>query len=287
MRSRLTLVVAIVALAAAGSASAQATKKKVPAPVTSRTVLANLQTEVKSNFYMNAMRFSELLELAGDDLRKAGCDVNFSVDDEAFREENPDLDVFDQEIRLRGLPASSSVHQIVRAALKKLPVKTAMVIRGGKVEIVPASRTEKAHMLNQTFHIEFKERRFDEAIEQLSDLTGVSIVVDARARQKAQTTISARFCDDVALQDDVRILSDMAELKVVYLVTGLYVTTPEQAKTLQKELRDLYEGPVVPLLPLPDPTMSVPMIGTPPFESPLAPQLPPSKSRREAAASYN
>ena len=97
--------------------------------------------------------------------------------------------------------------------------------------------------------------------------------------------VSARFRDDVALQDAVRMLTDMAELKIVYLVTGLYVTTPEHAKVMQKELKAIYEGSAPtnsPFMPNagvpPDPTIA-------PLESPLAPPLPPSKARRlEAAA---
>ena len=73
--------------------------------------------------------------------------------------------------------------------------------------------------------------------------------MDARIKQKAQTPVTARFRNDVALQDAVRMLTDMAELKIVYLVTGMYVTTPEHAQVMQKELKQLYGSPSAPPLP--------------------------------------
>jgi hypothetical protein len=132
-------------------------------------------------------------------------------------------------------------------------------------------------MLNQTFFADFKQRPLEEVIEELSELTGVSVVLDGRAKEKAKALVTARFRNDVAMQDAVRMLAEMAELKVVHLVTGLFVTTPAQAQAMQKELRDLYEG--------------VPAVGpcgmqlTPfaPGESPLAPPLP-ARRAREAAA---
>ena len=133
--------------------------------------------------------------------------------------------------------------------------------------------------------------RSDLALEELSDLTGVSLVLDARANEKVQTTVTARFNDDVALQDAVRMLTDMADLKIVYLPTSMYITTPERAKVMQKELKNLYEpkapanpfGGTFPGGPLPDPNLNAPSPLAP--SSPLAPPLPPLRApkRLEAA----
>lgn len=276
------------------------TDKDKSQPATSRNVLAHLQLDVKSTNFGDAMKLSEFLNLAREVLQDNGRPVTFVIDEEAFREEHPDLkDLLDHQIHLRQLPSRTNVQSLLRQALKQLPVKTTFVIRASKVDIVPFARTGKEYMLNQTFFADFKERRLDQALEELSELTGVSIVVDARAKQKTQTPVTARFNDDVALQDAVRMLTDMAELKMVYLVTGIYVTTPERAQTMQKELKQIYEGeapaataPVVgpglggmaPGLrgvggPPPDPNINVS-----PLESPLAPPLPPRPKRLDPAA---
>lgn len=268
--------------------------KEPPAPLTARTILTNLQLAVDSDPYMKPMKFSEFLALARDHLAGHNLVVNVVLDEEAFREDNPELNnILDTEIKLRGLPSKTTVQLVLRQALKQIPVRAAMVIRGGRVDIVPATRTTKEYLLNQTFHADFSDRKLDAAMEELSELTGVSIVMDARAKQKAQTTVTAKFRDDVALQDAVRMLAEMAELKIVYLVTGIYITTPDHAQAMQRELKKLYEP-----APMPTPVFGIPgmggvgpgvapdpNMGVGPNESPLAPPLPPPlKKRMEAAA---
>jgi hypothetical protein len=283
MRVHLSLLVIASLLLGAAFVNAQPEKGKAPAKVTSRTILAHLETPLKeAGPFTEMLKVSELLNLVHDVMKGMNAPVTVIVDDEAYREMAPDFDIFATELRLKQLPANPTMMHILRQAVKALPVKSALVIRAGKVEIVPVERTAKEYLLNQTFHAEFTERRLDQALEELSDLTGVSIVLDPRAKQKIQTPVSARFHDDVALQDAVRLLTDMAELKVVYLVTGLYITTPEHAKVLQKELKEIYERPI---MPIPADGLVVPMLGTPPEPaSPLAPPLPPAKRRFEPAA---
>jgi hypothetical protein len=290
MRVFLTIAALLVAVA---PLSAQPKDKDKPAePPKSRVVLADLQQEIKSaDFTAAPLKFGELLTALREQAQTTGKVLVFAVDDEAYREDNADATpILNEEIRLRNLPQKTTIGHVLRQALKQLPVKSAMVIRAGRVDIVPQSRTSKEYMLNQTFHVDFADRRLDAALEDLSELTGVSIVVDSRTKQKIQTTVTARFHDDVALQDAVRMLTDMAELKIVYLVTGIYVTTPEHAREMQKELKDLYEpklpppaggigvpGGVAPGAGMPDPFYD-------PQQSPLAPPLPPARRRPEAGA---
>jgi len=285
MRVSLGLVLISSALLIAAPVHAQPNKEKVPTNAKSRTILANLDTPVKAALFADPMKFSTFLEVVGNELERQDRAIIFGVDEESYREEHPDFNANDATIHLKNLPANTTLHHVLRQAIKSLPVKSAYVIRAGKVEILPAARTSKEYLLNQTFFADFSERRLDQALEDLSELTGVSIVLDARVKQKAQGTVSARFYDDVAVQDAVRILTEMAELKVVYLVTGLYVTTPEHAKVMQKELKDIYERSI--------PTGGVPMPGVgilpmqgmePPPESPLTPPLPPTKRRLDAGA---
>ena len=282
MRVCLTLAVFLFGLIAAPLAAQPKTDKTKP---TSRAILSNLQLEVASGNFANTMKFSEVLALLRENLSDVGKEVLFAVDEEGFKDEAPDApNVLEAEIRLKNLPAKTTVMHMLRHVVKQLPVKSAFVIRAGKIEIVPLARTTKEYMFNQTFHVDFSDRKLDAALEELSELTGVSIVMDARAKQKAATTVTARFHDDVALQDAVRMLTDMAELKIVYLVTGMYITTPEHAKEMQKELKALYEPKVTPFGGVgipggpggpPDPNMFLE-----PSISPLAPPLPPPMMKR-------
>jgi hypothetical protein len=242
MRAFVTLVLFLFALLASGPLHAQGKKDKEKSPVTARTILADLQMEMKTNLGNEQLKFSEILELVHHELKTNGKEVRFVLDEEAYREEFPDAPaMLDHPLQLRIMPGKASVNHLLRQALKQLPIKSAMIVRAGRVDIVPDVRTERKYLLNQTFHVEFSERRLDQALEELSELTGVSIMIDGRAKEKAQTPVTARFHDDDALQDAVRMLAETADLKLVYLVTGIFVTTPERAKEMQKELKDLYE----------------------------------------------
>jgi hypothetical protein len=326
MRKVLSGGVILLAVAGATMIAGQTGEKPTPAKAkpkieaaekltgsgTVRATLAQLQLEIKTSPLRDPRKFKEFLEILTEQLAANGRDVTILVDMAAFREEGPDApDPFEANVQVLTSRERASVFSLLRQAVSQLPVKSAVLVRADRVEIVPLARTSKEYMLNQTFFADFKERRLDLVLEELTDMTGVSIILDARAKQKAQTPVTGRFLDDVALQDAVRMLTDMADLKLVYLVTGIYVTTPEHAKEMQKELRDLYEpsapagvgvmggpgglggGPLgagprggiggpPPGAGAPfDPNMNAPWD---PSTSPLAPPLPPQRKKRAEAA---
>src|SRR5258708_2191757 len=112
MRAFLVVSVILAALLVAAPVQGQAKKEKeTPAPATtSRAILAKLQLQVTTDEYARHMKFSDLLEIARGELKGA---VTFLVDEEAYREENAEA-VLDMEIRLRGLPARTTVNQLLR-----------------------------------------------------------------------------------------------------------------------------------------------------------------------------
>lgn len=308
MRTSFAVAVFITVTLLVGPLAAQDKKQKEKPPATSKSILADLQTPVE--FPNNqAIPFSGLLRELAEELKQRGKEITIIVDEEAYREESPDAPpVLDQQITFRQLPEKSGAGVVLRQALKQLPTKSAFVIRAGKVVILPEARTEKKYLYNQTFFADFNDRPLTQALDELSELTGISIVVDGRAKEKLQLPVTARFRDDVAVQDAVRMLADMADLKPVYLVTGLYITTPARAKEMEKELKEIYEPKAAPAgrsgfpfggggfgpggggrgpgggapggAPQPPPGM----IEAEPQQSPLAPPLPPAKGRIKEAA---
>ena len=271
--------------AKAESAPAKAKKQQPPPALTSREVVSRLQLEVETAPYRERLKFKEFLADISAHLQTNDRAVTINVDMDAFIQDAPDApNPFEMEVVINSNRQRATAFDLLNQAVKQIAKSpAALVIRAGRVDIVPASFTSKDHMYNQTVRAEFKEQRLDAALDELTDLTGVSLVLDPRARQKAQLTVTARFNGDVALQDAVRMLTEMADLKVVYLVTGLYITTPEHAGRMQKELKQIYEpapAAVNPFAPMPDPMMFAPEL------SPLAPPLPPigRNKRLEAAA---
>jgi hypothetical protein len=81
----------------------------------------------------------------------------------------------------------------------------------------------------------FARRPLDEALQELSDQTGVNVLLDtSRAGEKAKAAVSARLAN-VPVDTAVRLLANQAELHVVLVDNALVVTTSDNAETLQTE----------------------------------------------------
>ena len=52
-----------------------------------------------------------------------------------------------------------------------------------------------------------------------------------------EMAISIEFRGDVSVECAMRVVADMADLAIVFLDGGLYVTTPANAEALEKKLR--------------------------------------------------
>ena len=270
----------------------RAALEKTKAALTSRVILAQLRLEVDTQPFKERMKFKDFLKIVSEQLQAGDKEVTINIDPESFIILRPDSpDPHEEEVGIKTNRKRATVLELLNLAVKQLGASAAIVVRAGRVDIVPLTYTSKEYMFNQTFRADFKDQRLDVALEELSDLTGVSIVLDPRAKEKVKTAVTARFNDDVAMQDALRMLTEMAELKIVYLVTGMYITTPEHARAMQKELKDLYE-PKMPAGGFGVPDGGLPMgpnmfLGFDPTTSPLSPPLPPPglRGRRlEAAA---
>lgn len=85
----------------------------------------------------------------------------------------------------------------------------------------------------------FVERPLRDALRELSDLTGASVIMDARAIDKLKTPVTATFHNDTSLGAALQMLAAMADLKLLVLENGLYVTTPQNAKIIRQELAEM------------------------------------------------
>jgi type II secretory pathway component HofQ len=81
---------------------------------------------------------------------------------------------------------------------------------------------------------QFRKVPLEKALDDLADLSGFNIVLDARAEEKGSTKVTARLTN-VPIDTAVRVLADMAGLAVVRLDNVFYVTTPENAKKVAAE----------------------------------------------------
>jgi type II secretory pathway component GspD/PulD (secretin) len=92
-----------------------------------------------------------------------------------------------------------------------------------------------AALLQQKVTATFDRIPLADALQELAELSGVSVLVDERAAKMAQSPVKATLNNDVSLETAMRLLADMADLKAVRVGGALYVTSKENAKALEAE----------------------------------------------------
>jgi RNA polymerase sigma factor (sigma-70 family) len=124
----------------------------------------------------------------------------------------------------------------LRAVLRQLlcQAQADYRLRDTGVFIFPMEYVTSGRLLQQPVMVSFQQTPLDRALARVAAQSGVSIVLDARAARDAKVAITADL-DNVPLATAVRILSDMAALKLVAMGNTLYVTTAANARKLEAE----------------------------------------------------
>src|SRR5262245_42707336 len=199
-------------------------------------IMQMLQETLDMKQFQDAMTFKDFLGLISDAMLRKGKELNIQVDVAAFRDEM-DMMFLQQQLQFEFLPRSVKAGVLLKRALDLLPNRpAAFLIRNGQLEITTRSRATLDHLVQQSVTGNYRKMTLEQVLEDLSEQTGVSLTLDQRVKEKAaQLPITATFRNDVTLEGAVRMLADMAGLKVVDMRSGLYLTTPENAKELEKE----------------------------------------------------
>ena len=105
------------------------------------------------------------------------------------------------------------------------------------LEITTLEEASPAGLLRRKILATFRQEPLDQALRELAEQTGASIVIDAaHAADKANTPVTATFRHDTSLKGALEILTALAGLKLVVLEDGgLFVTTPQVASTIQRD----------------------------------------------------
>jgi hypothetical protein len=255
-------------LALSGFVEAQAPKAEPEAIRSTRELLRLMESEIETRDFRNEIKLSELTEVINDRLKAAGKpEIQFHWDHRAFQEFN-DVQPGELLVKMERLPARLSIRQLLKRAVASIEVPTEMLVRGGQVDVLPQEHTGKQYLLNRRVDAEYDNQPLSRVLEDLADQAGLTVVLDPRAKDKAKTAMTVRFRGDVAVQDAIRMVSEMADLKLVHFASGLYVTTPDHAAKLQKELREIYDAAS-------SATSPVLGLGAAPPPSPLVPPAPP------------
>jgi len=217
-------------------------QEKEPAR-TSVADMLGLAFETKD--FTQPMSLKEFLQLIYEKCAIKGIDLPILVDVNSFRE-GPDAQPagpYEDEIRLPAIPKTMTLGQVLQLAVSQIKSNNgAISVRNGGIVIETRKSASLAARLREPVLARFDKTPFSEVMQRLSDMTGASILLDPRLKEKAQAPITADFRGDVPLESALRAVADMAELRIVLLIEGgIYVTTPANADALEKSIRQRKE----------------------------------------------
>lgn len=166
-------------------------------------------------------------------------DVSIHIDRTAFKSDN----VPDPEQLAIGLPKMTGVpfRVVLQLLLGNFDPPATYLVQKDRIVIVPQKVANPTHWVAEMRHLvptvdlDLERRPIDKALREISMQTGINIVLDPKAGDKAKAEVSATLTR-TAVDTAVILLADMADLTVVPLDTVLYVTTRAHADVLREEL---------------------------------------------------
>ena len=153
------------------------------------------------------------------------------IDDLAFKVDSDQPDIEAQPVKLPRL-ASVRLRTVLRAIFNQ--VNADYYVRDDVFTVVPPQRIQSGAVLRQAVDLDLERRPLPAALKELSDVTGVSIVLDGQKLKDSKSEVTADF-RNVPLDCAVRVLADMAGMKSVVMDNLIYVTSVENADKLEEE----------------------------------------------------
>jgi RNA polymerase sigma factor (sigma-70 family) len=206
--------------------------------VTSRELIAHLQEVIDSKDFQNPMTLKEALGLIYEKMATRGKELPILIDVNAFNEENPKgNDVYDTQVLFPPFPKTLTVATMLKTCIARITsAKAELVLRATHIEITTEKQAALPNLLQTKVLARFENRPVAAVVNDLAASAGISVALDPRVEEKAKTAVTVTFRNDVTVGGALRIVADMAGLKIVDMKSGLYLTSPANAKELEKEL---------------------------------------------------
>jgi hypothetical protein len=199
------------------------------------TIRQMLQTPINVKPLQEKLKLKQALEFFSDAFKGK---LVIIVDKEAFAAIlGPDapVDLYEEEVELPPVGDTMLMSTALRLVLSQ-PGKTdaAYVIRGSYIEILPPEYTKARYFLNEPIQVSFKKHPLREVLDELSDMTGLTINIDGRVGEKAGAAVTASF-RGASLEEVLVTVTESADLKFVVLNKSIFVTTPNHVKAIEEE----------------------------------------------------
>jgi hypothetical protein len=178
------------------------------------------------------------------DMLAARYELAFTINEAAFKAESVD-DVKDAHVAERAIPkmVDTRLDTVLRKVLARVPSQSGAtyLVRADGIEITTGARLAQEVWGNNytgpflpLANATFDKRPLEDVLHELADAADFTILVDAKVAEKARTPVTARL-NNVPLDQAVRLLADMADLKSFLVANVLYVTSEKNAAALEKQ----------------------------------------------------
>lgn len=157
------------------------------------------------------------------------------INQQAFKDENPEAaDLYESQVRFPPGKGGLTRAKTLQLILRQVPSGNAnYLVRPGYILVT----TNDSMHANAQFvrGASFVQLPLHEALLELSELSGISIIIDLRVGDKAKTLVTARFPGETNVAQATRLLADMADLKAVRIENIMYVTSRSNASVFPEE----------------------------------------------------
>jgi hypothetical protein len=234
------LGVTVVALTAALVSVGKARSEPPPSPVATQRLIRLLQEDIDLKDVPEKLKLKDVLELISTHLTRLnmGKDVLVVVDLQAFKVDNAKSnsdEIYGEDVEIPAFPKKMPTAQLLQIALGSVRTGNATYLfRAGALEVTTVKQASLPALRQQMVSAVFNQRPLSEAIQELSDLTGASVVMDKRAGDELKTPVTATFRNDVSLGAALRMLVEMADLKLVVVEGSFYVTNQDRARAFEE-----------------------------------------------------
>jgi hypothetical protein len=212
-----------------------------PARSQSRVVAENaflaqmLDEIIETKDFTNPMSFKDAMQLFYEKFAAKGKELPILVNLDSFKvdDSNESQTPYDAQVQLPTVPKQMPMHVALRIILDQVRGKATYVIRQGHVDIVHPSHATAKVLLQQRVLTRFDKVILRGALDDLAAITGAPIVFDVRAKEKGQEKVSI-VLNNMTLEDSLIVLTEQAGLRFVTLESGIFVTSPEDAKNIEE-----------------------------------------------------
>jgi hypothetical protein len=190
-----------------------------------------LGTVFETKEFQEKKEFGEFLKKFQKAISKKGKELQIVVDREAFMIDNRTfLHIEEEEITLPPVPTKLVANTAFRLALSQVGRGEANFwLRSGQIVITSNERIRSSYFLKSSYVAgNSKDRPLTDALDELAERSGVSIIVDSRICNKAQTKVAAKF-GSAKLETAVCLLTESVGLKHAVVDNVIYVTSPANA----------------------------------------------------------